>query len=184
MARILTAQMADAIRRQRPLALLVDIDHPDGRARFWSGIGILHYGGYSWTGAGLLGGITPVRRTSDLSVQEVMLSLSGVPPESATWLTANVRNREAAAWLACVVDDVVVPDPIELLDMRLDYQTFTVDDDGVATISLSAQSGFYTLSRAMRDVWSEQDQKTRYPTDTGFDLLPTLQNQEVKWTAS
>ncbi len=184
MARIITARMAKAIHEGKPIALLVYVDHPDGAQFLWTGVGTLSYNGQDWDGVGRLGGITPIKRTSELAIQEVVMTLNGVPPDAATWLSSNVRNRQAQAWLACIDKGKVVPEPMQVVELVLDFQTFSIDDNGIASISLNALSGFVTLERAIRDVWSEQDQKTRFPDDTGFNQLTLLQNQEVKWTVS
>jgi hypothetical protein len=150
----------------------------------WTGVGTLNYNGFEWRGIGILGSITPIKRTNDVAIQEVALTLSGVPPETTTWLSSSVRNRNAYSWLACVENMIVVPDPYELTNLIMDYQSFTIDENGLASISINALSGFTTLERAIRDVWSDQDQKTRFPNDTGFNQLTLLQNQEIKWTVS
>lgn len=184
MPRILTADMAQAIREHRPLALLVEVDHPLGLKYYWTGVGDLEYNGVTWIGTGILGSVTPVKRTNDLAIQEVQLTLVGIDPEKTEWLSANVRNRLANAWLACVVNGIVVPDPYKLVELRLDYQSFNISEDGIASVSINALTGFTTLERALNEIWSDQDQKTRFPADTGFNMLTLLQNKEVKWTVS
>jgi hypothetical protein len=181
-ARILTAAMADVIRARKPLALLAEIDHPDGLTRLWTGIGTLNYNGFAWTGAGTLGSVTPVKRSTDIAIQDIVFELRGLPADAVKWLSSDVRNRTATVWLACIVNGRVVADPYPLIDALLDYQTLPVADDGTVSIKLSAVTGFYTLERAIEEVWSKEDQRLRYPADTGFDRLSILQNQDVIWT--
>lgn len=181
----ITRRMRDAIRGGYPLALFAEIDHPAGRVRYWTGVGTIVWAGQTWTGTSILGGVNPVKRTAELSIHEVEFSLSGMPSDALTWLAQDVRNRSAQLWLACI-DPLgrVVRDPIEVLDALLDYQTLTAAEDGSVTIALIARAGFYTLERALNDVWSPEDQRARYVTDTGLDDIYRLQQQDVLWRAA
>ncbi len=185
MPRIMTAAMAEALSRRAPIALLAEIDHPDGTARFWTGLGPLAWDGKTFTGAGTLGAVSPIRYQSDIAIQEVTFSLSGVAPSVAAMLSGEVRNRAASVWLACLDErGQVVRDPIKLMDALLDYQNLKAADDGSVTIEIVARSGFYTLERALNEVWSPEDQKRNYPDDVGLDMISALQNQDVLWKAS
>lgn len=183
MARAITYRMAEALRKGKPLAVLAEIDHPSGTFRCWTGIGYLEYNGFTWTGIGLLGSISPIKSTSDLSIQEINFSLSGVNPETLALLDDAVRNLEANVWLAALDSkNQIIKEPYQLLNCILDYQTFSIDDNGSATVSIIARSSFYTIERAIDEVWSNEDQTKRFPTDTGLSLLHTLENQQVIWT--
>lgn len=186
MSRPMTAAMAKALKGGAPRALIVEIEHPDGIGRFWSSIGTLAWNGETWAGTGVMGSVSPVTQTSDLSIQEMSFALSGVDPEVVSQLSDTVRNLSGRAWLACLNDrGGVVRNPYELIDAVLDYQTFEVADDGSgAQIKIIARSGFYTLERAIDECWSPEDQKVRYPGDTGLDMLPLLEKQDVLWTPS
>lgn len=179
----LTSRMADALRRRLPLALLAEIEHPDGTARFWTGIGPLNWNGAVWTGAGALGNISPIQHTSDIAIQEINFTLVGVDPSVVATLNDNVRNLSGKAWLACIDESGnVVRDPFQVIDSQLDYQSLSAADDGTVSISITARSGFYTLDRALDEVWSSQDQKLQFPDDTGLDMISSLQNQNLQWT--
>jgi hypothetical protein len=69
-----------------------------------------------------------------------------------------------------------------LLTALLDYQSFSAQEDGTATVSIVARSGFYTLERALDEAWTPENQYLTYPLDTGLDMQPSLQNQQVNWT--
>jgi hypothetical protein len=180
---LLTARMAEALKSGAPRIVLVEIDHPAGVFRCWTGIGQLSWNGQVWTGIGILGQIAPVRSTNELAIQEIVFSLSGVEPESLALLEGSVRNRTGVVWLACLDEQgLVVADPLELLTALLDYQSFSAQEDGTATVSIVARSGFYTLERALDEAWTPENQYLTYPLDTGLDMQPSLQNQQVNWT--
>lgn len=181
---IMTYAMAKALRDRWPLCVQAELDHPSGLFRAWTGVGDLDHNGLVWKGLGILGGISPVKSASDLSIQEVRFSLSGVSPESLALLNPAVRTRPAAAWLAATnpKTGAIVRDPYQLLDCEMDTQDFSIDENGMATLYIIARSGFYTLERAIDEVWSDQDQQRRFPGDTGLKDLAALQNQETHWT--
>lgn len=177
--------MRAAIAARKPLALLAEIDHPDGTVRVWSRTGTLTYGGHDWAGLGLLGRVTPIGTTRELAIREIGFALAGVPQAALAFLDANVRNRIGTVWLAAV-DALrrIVPDPIKIMEARLDYQKYSVAADGSATIALVGQMGFWTLERAIDVAWSREEQIKTYPDDTGLDLIPSLAQKDIVWTPS
>lgn len=183
MAPPLTMRMAQALRDRKPLALLAEIEHPDGTGRFWTGIGPLQWNGYQWTGAGALGSITPIKQTSALQIQELNFTMSGIAPEIVATLNDNVRNLGGRVWMACLGQgNSVVADPYQIVDAVLDYQSLAAAEDGSVAISITARTGFYTLERALDEAWTTEEQKLTYPTDSGLDMIPSLQNQDIQWT--
>lgn len=178
----MTFDMAQALRGGAPIVLLAELDHPSGVGRFWSGVGTLEWNGFSWTGAGILGTVTPIRHSNDLSIQEIVFSLAGVDPDVLAKLDDDVRNRAATVWLACLSDrGNVIPDPFVIVDAEMDFQSNNVDEDGTNFLTITSRSGFYTLDRSMNDVWSAEDQRSRYPDDSGLDFISGLQNQTLIW---
>jgi hypothetical protein len=136
-----------------------------------------------WVGIGRLGSVTPVGKNADLSIQEIRFSLSGVDLAIATQLQENVRNRSGQLWLAALDDNgEVIPDPYQLVNALLDYQLLEVSDDGVATISIIARTGFYTLERSLNLAWTPENQQLTFPSDSGLDMIPALVNQTIQWT--
>jgi hypothetical protein len=183
MAAPMTKRMRDALRKGYPLALLSEIDHPDGLEHYWTGIGELEYGGNTYTGTGFLGSISQVKYTAEIAIQEVALKIRGLPADVAAQLTEEVRNRQALIHLACLDPrGRVVSDPYEVVDGLMDYQAFTAGDDGTVEISVFLRTGFYTLERSIDQAWTPEEHKTLYPTDVGLDLIPVLQNQDLVWT--
>lgn len=181
----MTARMAEHVRSRKPIALLAAIEHPSGNAYFWTGAGPLMWNGQKWTGCGQLGSVTPIEHTSDILVQDVQFQMTGVDPAIAATLDDQVRNLSGKLWLAGIrPGPTVVADPYQIMDAVLDYQALSASPDGTVTIAITAHTGFYTLSRALDEAWTTEDQHLTYPGDSGLDLIPGLQNQDLQWTPS
>jgi hypothetical protein len=177
--------MRAALEAKKPLALLAEIDHPDGMVRVWSRTGTLTYAGHDWDGLGILGRISPIGTSKTLSIHEVSFQLAGVPAKALEFLSANIRNRIATVWLAAIGPKrTVIPDPLQVMEARLDYQTYAVDDNGMATIALNGQVGLWTLERAVDLVWSREEIIKTYSDETGHDLIPALAQKDIIWKPS
>ena len=175
--------MAAALQDGAPRGLFVAIQHPSGTGYFATGIGSRTWNGQTWAGTGKFGSITPIKHTSDIAIQDITFSISGVDPMVLAGLSDAVENLNGSVWLYCLAsDNSVVPDPYQLISSELDYQTFVIDETGMATVSIVAHSGFYTLSRAIEEAWTPQNQGDLFPTDTGLNMVPVLQNQKIQWT--
>lgn len=174
--------MAGALQSDAPRGMFVAIEHPDGIGYFTTGVGSRTWNGHTWAGTGQFGKITPIKHTTDIAIQDIVFSLSGVDTDIVNGLSDDVRNLSGQVWLYCTNwDDSVVADPYQLIDSVLDFQTFQVAADGTCTIEITAHSGFYTLSRALQEAWTPENQKSLFPTDTGLDMVPLLQNQNIQW---
>ena len=182
---MITARMRAALEAGRPLALIAEIDHPDGVVRVWSRTGTLTWGGHEWAGLGILGRIAPIGTSKALAINEVSFQLAGVPQKALEFLGANIRNRIATVWLAAIGPRrKVVPEPFQVMEARLDYQTYAVDDNGLASIALNGQVGLWTLERALDLVWSREEIIKTYPDESGLDLIPALAQKDIIWKPS
>lgn len=184
MAEVITKAMCRALLARWPIVLLSEIHYEDTVLYLWSGTGELSFDDKTWLGLGIFGTVGPIRQTSDITIEDTTFRLSGVSEEAMVVLSAQVRNKPAKVWLACLTPDgKIVRDPYQIADMEIDYPTFDADDgNGSAAVGLVARSGFYTLERAIDEVWSSEDQRARYPDDTGMDLISTYANKEILWT--
>lgn len=175
--------MAAALTQGYARGIFAAIEHPDGTGYFWSGVGARTWDGQTWSGVGKLGGIGPVKHTSEIAVQDIVFTLTGVDSDILADLSGDVRNLNGSVWLACFHpdDDSVIADPYQLIDSELDFQTYEVQADGTATIQITAHAGFYTLDKGTDEAWTKENQNLAYPTDTGMDMIASLQNQNLQW---
>lgn len=189
---LLDPKFTHAIKKGYPLVLLCVVNHPDGVLRMWSGIGDLNYAGEIWKGGGLIANIEVSPRTTELRIDEVKLTLSQLSPDVLADLDGDVQNHIAMTWLVAVGPNrKVVGDPYLLDEIRLDYQTDNISENGIAAITITGQTGFWTLERSTDSAWSREEAILRWGTDTGgdpvetgFDFITSLRVKDTKWTIS
>lgn len=164
-------------------AVLCEIDHPTGLVNLWSGTGTLDHDGKEWLGVGHIGGIQGVEETSQLAVSEVQLFLTNVPEEELDLASVDIKGRSASIWWAGMTPDRrVVPDPLFLAQIDLDYSFVRTEANGANTIVLVGQTGFWVLEQPSSKSWTPEEQKVLFPDDTGFDRVAGLVDREVPWT--
>lgn len=183
-------KFAKAMRERRPLVLLAEINHPNGTAYFWSGVGTLHYRGLNWRGLGTLASIETSPRTTELRIDEVRMRLAYVDQNSLENLDDNIKNYKAYTWLAVLNNRMrIAGDPYLLDEILLDYSQEDISEQGIATLMLVGQTGFWTLERATEKAWSREESILRFGTDTGgepiesgYDYITSLKVKDTKWS--
>lgn len=181
---LVPASLDRALRVGAPLALLAHFGLPDNPVRVWSRSGTLRYGGFEWQGIGALGRVSTPSLNAGLGLKEVRFELSGVPPSSTTFLVDNVRNCEAQLWIAVIQKGRVVGEPWLILEALLDSQELEVGEDRLAKITLVGNVGIWSAERATNRAWTDEDQKARFPDDTGLSLMPEYVDKEIRWRQS
>lgn len=168
---------------QLRVAQLVYIDHPDGAVYVWSGVGNLDWNGNTYQGIGALGGINGVESTAPLKISEVTFVLTNVPVDLLADVNTDVKGRQAEVYFALLTDNMeVIPDPILIMLVDLDYQAAKIEDDGTATLYLTGSTGLWRLEQPSLVSWSPEEHKKTYPADTGLDMVPDMESKEVTWT--
>ena len=162
-------------------ALLIHVEHPDGDAYFWEGVGFLEYDGKTWKGAGLIGSITQTRKSAELRIDEVRMVLNALKAEEVAKLSDNVRNRIVTIDLAAMTQSHQVKAVYRVDEIKLDYQIDKIASDLTAAVEVVGQSGFWTLERSTDAAYSQEDQALEFPDDTGMSLIPSLRNKDTAW---
>ena len=183
MTRPITAAMITAAESadQNP-ALFIEALFDSGPLRFWSGLGPISWDGKSWTGAGNMLAVTSAVETTRVVASGAAFVLSGIPSaEIATALGEEYQGRQVTYWLGLLDSaGAVIIDPITAFVGRLDVMT--IDEGGdTATLSVTAENRLTDLERAPGGVYTDEDQKARFPTDKGLEFVAVQQDQEVLW---
>jgi hypothetical protein len=170
-----------ALKEGAPRAIFADIGHPDGDAHLWSGIGDIVWRGFTYRGAGHLASVQVSKKSAELRIDEVTMTLGGVNPDDLAGLSDEIRGREADIWLVCLTPNFQVRGAMLIENMLLDYMTDSIGDDGMAAVTITAESGLWPLQRTTEEVWSPENQKLKYSTDTGLDLVPSMRSKQTLW---
>lgn len=161
---------------------LVAIQFTSGMFYAWTGINTLVWNSIDWEGLGDLAGVSAITQTADLTAEGITVSLSGIPSgdvssaisDVATYLTVDV-------WLKFLdSSNAVIVDPVHVFSGHVDVPT--VQDDGAtATISITAENDLLILSQSSQRRYTNDDQQIIYPTDNGFQYVPTVQAWNGAW---
>lgn len=179
---IVSPAFKQAIKSGGALVTLVDVEHPDGAGYFWEGVGEIEYGGNTYRGAGLVGGISQTRKAAELRIEEVTLWVSGLDAENVEQLQDNVKNRLATIRLAVLNASRRVVDAFIADEILLDYQQDFVDQGGATRLELRGQSGFWILERTTDAAYSQEEAVLKHPNEVGYSMIPALKNKDTPWT--
>lgn len=182
-SRTVTAPMqaASDAPAQAPV-LLVEAVFDAGALRLWTGLGELLYDAKTWTGSGDLLRVEPAAEVQAVVSAGASFTLSGVPSDLvALALAEDYQGRPVSMWLAMLdAAGAVTADPVLVFAGRLDVME--IDEAAeTAIIQVSAESRLADLERPPGGVYTDEDQKARFPTDRGFEFVATLQDREVIW---
>ena len=170
-----------------PDVIFVELQHPAGTERFWSGLGFFEWNGFTWTGVGTLGAVTMAPNDTEVAVNDVTFTLSGVSIDHLAGLDTRVAGAKAYVWKAWLDESWKVAYSELIEECELDQQSVEVKD-GTAEITITGNGGFYFIERQSTAVWDPQNQKNRLislgidpTTDTGFDLMHEMKNKSEGW---
>lgn len=148
----------------------------------WSGYGTITYNGTGYLGIGTLGTISPVEETTDLAARGITMQLSGVPTAMiAVALSENYQGRECSVMFGALDSSAgLVSSPITIFSGRMDVMS--INDDGQnATIGMTAENKLVDFRRPREVRYTDEEQKTLYPTDKGLEFVNAIQEKEIYW---
>jgi hypothetical protein len=153
------------------------LDHLDGPVRVWTGTGTVSWDGEDWLGVGILGAISGVEQTAEITAHELSFTLSGIDPRVISLTTGGVRNRDAVLYARWVSrENVWFPDSVVLWKGLMDHLT-SREDDGQAVIELLTRSPLANWDQAPNVAYTHEEQQLYYSGDTGLDRIVSLANK-------
>jgi hypothetical protein len=164
-------------------AIMVEIDHPQGMAYLWSGLGVLEYGGNNYYGFGLLGSISEVASSTEIEIVETSFNISGVQEDFVAGLDDSVKGRIARVYEVFLDDHYRVLDRDLLVEAELDYQVQSTGADGKSAISLKAHAGLFFLRKRSAAKCSPEEARALDPDETGFDRIHLQEDVSAVWHA-
>lgn len=153
-----------------------------GDVRMWTGYGTITWGGYDWLGGGEFIGISEVEETEDIQANGLVFSMSGIPTALLSSTITDMRQGlPGELFLGALADDgTLIGTPYPVFSGVTDVPT--VDDTGESvTISVTVESDLVDLERPKVRRFTDEDQKSVYPDDRGFEFVNSLQEAEITW---
>lgn len=208
MSRDLPSDLATALSTpgtvQGVLAFLAKFNFDSGTIGMWTGIGDIVHDGVTYYGGGNLIGVSPYEETKELQARGMTFTLSGVASNLVeVALNEDYQSRTMKLYLGLVDitsafaledgsgiilteggDRIVVESKINsiypLFSGLMDTMD-SIDSGETATIQLSCENILSLLKRSKERRYTDQDQKSRYPTDKGLEFIAKLQDKELVW---
>lgn len=154
------------------------LDHPDGAARMWDGVGQFVLNGQTFLGIGGLAAIDGISNSRDLQNHSVALALNGVPLSSLTASTSVLQGRAAVVTMVLIQESGAVLASKEVFTGSADILRSMLQEDKL-TLKLNVRGPMADWGLAPRAFWSQQDQALRYAGDTGFSQMKYLESPHV-----
>jgi hypothetical protein len=163
-------------------ALLVEIEFANNTARAWSGLGDLSWGGMTFSGLGDFGSVSTIEETNEVQNQGLQLGLSGISPNLMPEILADLRILgQVTIWLACFDESgQIIADPVIVWQGDSDSAQL-VDAGDHCTAQLSVEDDLADLNRPCFRRYTNEDQQSDYPGDTGMQYVAGLQEQITFW---
>lgn len=174
----LAASTADTVSP----VLFVELQFDGGTEYAHTRIGTITWGGHEWLGIGILGSVSAVEETSDLSRRTVTYTLSGIPNDNVSAvLNEHTQGRTAKLYLGFLdlVTNTLVATP-ELLDQgRLDVPE--IEQGREFAVSITAESRFSSWERPVVRRYNNADQQARHPGDKFFEYIEQAASRLLVW---
>lgn len=183
MSRDLTSAAETASLAAHAIVILfVELDCQSGFVRICSADRSLTFDSMTFTGIGDLGKIAPFGESTDLSVDGITLSVTGIPSTYIDIAMAeNVQGRSARLWLGFLdtATYALIADPVLLHRGRMDTMDIALGE--TCTVSVRIENRFADWDRARVRRYTHADQKARFPADKGFEFVAQTTEREIVW---
>ena len=179
MSRDITTEVLDALDDAVVYPFFaVDLAFSSGPLYMWSGYGDLVIGSKTYLGAGQLLSLSSVEETTEMEAMGASLTLSGIPSAFlALALTEPYQGRECRIYFGMTSDPSAY---VEIFSGELDQMNIS-EEGSTSSISVTAENVLIKLERPIVRRLTNEDQKSRYPTDRGLEFIAALQDKEIYW---
>lgn len=181
MSRSLPAALATEFGKdQLELFYAVELAFSSGTIRFWTGYGEIEADGETWSGSGLVMQISSSTENTDLSANGLSLTFSGLNTTVVSFvLGENYRGRIAKVYVGALVSNVAT-DLYQVWSGRMD--TMTISENGqTATVQITIENILIDLERPRLRLYTDEEQKTRFPNDQSLSGVAGLQDRQIMW---
>lgn len=156
----------------------VDLDFDTSPLYVWSGYGDLTIGAKTYVGVGSLLSISAIQETTEIEAKNASLALSGIPSAFLSLaLSEPYQGRECRIYFGVTSSP---SDYVEVFSGELDQMTISEESE-TCTVQVTAENIMVKLERPVVRRFTHEDQKTRFPSDLGFQYVAALQGLDLVW---
>ena len=181
----------------------IEIDFASGPLYLWTGYGDLIANGNTYLGAGQLVNISSIEETTEIEAKGATITMSGIPSSFLSLaLTEPYQGRECriyfGLWLSnseisTEDDQTITTENLLQLQLEGDNKYFAEifsgeldqmnisEEAATATISVTVENILIKLERPVVRRFTNEDQKSRFPSDRGLEFVASLQDKEIFW---
>ena len=162
-------------------AILAQLTFASGTQYVWTGIGPLVYSAQTFTGVGSLANLGSIAEGIEVKADGTTVGLSGIDAGLYADCLEEIQiGATAKIWFALLTQGIVIGTPYLLFSGLIDQPTIEEGAEDI-TISLALESRLTNLQRASQRRYTSADQRTYYPTDTGFAFVEILNDIALVW---
>lgn len=155
--------------------LFMRLDHSQGVLRYWTGLGPFTFLGETFHGIAGLARLSGVSDSADVQQHEIAVTLNAVPLSALTDVDQSIRGKAADVWAVWIDASGAVVHSLNVFSgvgNRIGIKPG--DTEYAIEAKLKARLANW-LARGDR-FYSSVDQSRLFSADTGFSLVPGLQN--------
>ena len=163
-------------------AVLLELNFESTILRLWNGIGDLTYDGDLYLGNGWFQGFDSIKEEGDLVPKGINVTLTGVPSGLVSLvLSQSVENQVGKVFLGFLdASYQIIQDPFVVYEGNLDVPEL-VEDSENPVITISIEHSLLDLDRQRANRYTQQHQRTFFPSDLGFEYVDSIQTWDGRW---
>lgn len=181
---VTTNQQAALEKPSVPLAFFVEFNFRDATSRVCNFTQNFDWGGFTWAGLGALGGISEVVESSASGAKALTFTLNVAEPSIlalAIGEAEQYRGRRARMWMCPLNENYQLIDtPVICWRGRMEDMTIGIDGSK-GSIQLKCETMPGGIRRPVALRLNHEQQKKRYPNDTGFKGLNAITSGTFVW---
>jgi|SRR5882672_554980 len=157
-------------------------DFASGISRYWSGIGDLTFGGFTYTGTGELGSISTPSESIRLIGETKTFRLSGVDPAIVPETDIDASfGRDVTEYFGFLNPDThaLIAAPEINWEGRMDAMRRVDGEEPVIDVNCEHRSVWLQRTDGWR--YNNEHQQQFFPGDLGFDQLPAQESKDFFW---
>jgi hypothetical protein len=204
MSRDLNTEFVDGLQQSVVYPFFaVDLNFESGPLYFWTGYGDLSINGVTYLGVGTLVNISAVEETTEIEAKGAVVTMTGIPSSFLSLALAEpYQGRECkiyfGLWLnnrtiTTQANNTITTEDLfefatetdtryltEIFSGELDQMNIS-EEGNTSTIAVTSENVLIKLERPVVRRFTNEDQKSRFPSDKGLEFVAGLQDKEIFW---